>query len=207
MPAPRTTGLALVTAACGTVALVMTTSLATPAPAAPPHITKTAVTRPVAPAAPAGLAAPAPDALRRAAADAMKTIDNNAITAASTTAAQNCDAAQPTPQKDVRNCAAVKENLTKLTTARAALQQQSTAAAPDVNAITGATTEAVGATAQLARNDMSAAPDTRNMNGHFGGGGLLSVATNLVGGLVHALNPVVGGLTILVSDLLRALLT
>ncbi|MFI1800269.1 hypothetical protein ACH427_23360 [Streptomyces sp. NPDC020379] len=207
MPAPRTTGLALVTAACGTVALVMTTSLATPAPAAPPHITKTAVTRPAAPAAPAGLAAPAPDALRRAAADAVKTIDNNAITAASTTAAQNCDAAQPAPQKDVRDCAAVKENLTKLTTARAALQQQATAAAPDVNAIAGATTGAVGATAQLARNDLSATPDTRNANGHFGGGGLLSVATRLVGGLVEALHPAVYGVTALLDGLLRTLLT
>ncbi|MEV6673639.1 hypothetical protein [Streptomyces sp. NPDC051162] len=208
MPAPRTTGLALVTAACGTVALVMTTSLATPAPAAPPHITKTAVTAPVAPAAPAapaGLAAPAPDALRRAAADAVKTIDNNTITAASTSAAQNCDAAQPTPQKDVRGCAAVKENLTKLTTARAALQQQSTAAAPDVNAIAGATTGAVGATAQLAKNDIGDTPNMRN-GAHFGGG-LLTVAEHLLGGLVGALHPTVFGLEALVDGLLKSLLT
>ncbi|GAA0382623.1 hypothetical protein [Streptomyces blastmyceticus] len=210
MPAPRTTGLALVTAACGTVALVMTTTLATPAPAAPPHITKAAVTAPVAPAAPAAhtaSAVPAPDALRRAAADGVKAIDTSSVTAAANTAAQSCDAAQPAPQKDVRNCAAVKQQLAALTTARAALQQQATAAAPDVNAIAGATTGAVGATAQLAKDDIGIAPGARGMNGFHTGGGLLTVATRLVGGLVGALSPLANGLSFLVRGLLETLLT
>ncbi|MEU5421707.1 hypothetical protein ACFY1P_34410 [Streptomyces sp. NPDC001407] len=204
MPAPRTTGLALVSAACGTVALVMTTSLATPAPAAPPHVTKAAAAAPAAPAR----AVLAPDALRRAAADGVKAIDTNVVTASANTAAQSCDAAQPAPQKDIRNCASVKEHLTKLNGARAALQQQATAATPDVNTIATATTDAVGATAQLAKNDIAVTPDSRSMNGaHFGGGGLLSVVGGLLHGLVGALRPAVGGLDALVSGLLTSLLT
>ncbi|MGW1071879.1 hypothetical protein [Streptomyces sp. NPDC002537] len=209
MNAPRTTGLVLAGAACGTVALALTGSFATPAPAAPPHaVARTNVTVP---------AAPTPEALRRAAVDGMSAIDTSDITKLAAGAAKACDAVQAPAQQNAQACTSVKEHLGALTTARATLLQQSTAAAPDVNAITAATTNAVAATVTLAKKDAivpktdAAGPTTRSVvdpnrgiDG-FAHGGLLGTVTNILRGAVGALGGLAGGALVGLGSLLGRL--
>ncbi|MCC3769832.1 hypothetical protein [Streptomyces sp. UNOC14_S4] len=237
MNAPRTTGFVLAGAACGTLALALMGSFATPAPAAPPHAAKPAV---AAPAQPAKVPAinpltPTPEALRRAAVEGMSAIDTSEITKMAAGTAKACDMgqvpvvrqapgrqavvqapAQANTRPSAQACASVKQHLGALNAARAALLQQSTAAKPDANSVSAATTDAVAATVVLAKDD-EAVPENRadgevNRNAEanrgidgYNRGGLLGTVTGILRGAVGAFGGLAGGALIGLGGLLHRL--
>ncbi|RLU77436.1 hypothetical protein CTZ27_38060 [Streptomyces griseocarneus] len=242
MNAPRTTGFVLAGAACGTLALALTGSFATPAPAAPPHVARPAV---AAPAQPAKLPAinpltPTPEALRRAAVEGMSAIDTSDITKTAAGTMKACDAgqvplvqqapgrqavvqapAQVNTRPNAQTCASVKQHMGALNAARSALLQQSTAAKPDANAVSAATSEAVAATVVLAKDDETVpenrAPESRadgdvnrnaeanrGING-FHHGGLLNTVTGILHGAVGAFGGLAGNALFGLGDLVHRL--
>ncbi|MFD0385297.1 hypothetical protein ACFQ2B_32620 [Streptomyces stramineus] len=166
-----------------------------------------------APAPAAAPAVPAPGALRQAATEGARAIDDNAIGTAAGNTARACDAARAPGAEQRRSCAVVKEQLDGLNRARATLRHEAAQPKPDLAAITTATTDAVAATARLAKSGVApaapgkAASQLPAAHHRDGGGGLLGVVTGLVSGLVGALSGVVGGLTDLVGGLLKGLLS
>ncbi|GHC68076.1 hypothetical protein [Streptomyces cinnamoneus] len=148
---------------------------------------------------------PPPSALRKAAGQGMRAIDENVIgKEAAEAAAAECGAAREAGRAPSERCTVLQENLGTLGKARAGLERQAGSAQPDLAALTASTTDAVAATARLAREQ------DREHGGHDrhrDGGGLLGVVGGLVGGLVDTLGGVVQGLNGLVNGLLRALLS
>jgi hypothetical protein len=206
MKSPHRTSLLLTSAVCGTLALALTTAT-----------TGTTTATPVPEAPPVRAQAPAPDALRKAAVDGARAIASNPYTQAARHIARACDAPQAAgPAQPAKTCASAKSHLGELSTAHNTLRQQSRAAAPNLDAITTATTDAVAATAHLAKDGIKPelrAPDAvkgdAGRGGHHrrdGASGLLSVVTGLVSGLVSSLSGIVSGLSGLVTGLLQGLL-
>ncbi|MEU7133644.1 hypothetical protein [Streptomyces sp. NPDC046261] len=148
--------------------------------------------------------APPPAALRRAAGEGMRAIDANVIgKEAAESVAAECKAVREQARARGARCAALEEHLATLGKARAGMERQAGATRPDLAALTTATTDAVAATARLAKEQARAhGDDGRGREGS----GLLSAVTNLVHGLVNSLGGVVSGLNGLVDGLLKALL-
>ncbi|MFI9202338.1 hypothetical protein [Streptomyces sp. NPDC053048] len=202
MRASRRSSLLVTAAVCG--ALVLGT--AAPTATAEPVAVGTDST-----GARVAVRQPAPAALRKAAGEGVKAIDDNIIGKEAAGALERCRPAQAPDAARLEHCSALEGHLGELRRARAGLARQAAAERPDLDAVTTATTDAVAATARLAKE--RADHEREHEHGHDGGGrgnngsnGLLGVVTNLVGGLVNTLGGVVGGLGGLVNGLLRALL-
>ncbi|MFC5724263.1 hypothetical protein ACFP1Z_29315 [Streptomyces gamaensis] len=165
MRTPHKAGLLTATAIGSTLALVLSTTgssaTATPPPApapvaAPVHAAPPAPPAVPAPARPAQAAhpvpaaraaAPAPEVLRKAATSTVKAIDNNLIRQQA--AAQTADC---TTARQPAACQALTAPLGQLTRARTTLERQAASPNPDLRTITSATTDAVGATAEIAKD-------------------------------------------------------
>lgn len=202
MGASRKSRLLLSGAVCG--ALILGTAESTATADTVPSVARADGRAAPAPA-PAHAVTPSPEALRKAAAEGAKAIDDNAISHQARQALAACGSAHGANETRNRQCATLTEHLDMLGKARSGLAKEAAAPRPDLNAITTATTDAVAATARLAK-DQAPPDNTRSSRARDGSGGLLSVASGLVGGLVGALGGVVSGLEGLVSGLLRALL-
>ncbi|MCD9194649.1 hypothetical protein [Streptomyces albireticuli] len=220
MHLPRRTTLLVCGTLCG--ALAVTTAATARPPAGAP------ATAGASAAPPAEARVPTPEALRKAATEGAKAIDSNVYTRSARRITDECEQPQAGAAKPGPSCANVKKHLGALATARASLEQQSRAAAPDLTAVTTATTDAVAATAHLAKDGVTpgaragARATTRSgaraaggpvarsaggsVDGANGSDGLLSVVTRLVSGLVNTLGGLVSGLDGLVGGLLRGLL-
>ncbi|MFE0042828.1 hypothetical protein [Streptomyces albireticuli] len=219
MHLPRRTTLLFCGTLCG--ALAVTTAATARPPAGAPA---TAGASAASAAPPAEARVPTPEALRKAATEGAKAIDSNVYTRSARRITDECEQPQAGAAKPGPSCANVKKHLGALATARASLEQQSRAAAPDLTAVTTATTDAVAATAHLAKDGVTpgARATTRSgaraaggpvarsaggsIDGANGSDGLLSVVTRLVSGLVNTLGGLVSGLDGLVGGLLRGLL-
>ncbi|GAA2718168.1 MULTISPECIES: hypothetical protein [Streptomyces] len=196
MALSRRTGLLLSGTLCGALALGTAgwtaTAYTTQAPADA--------------AAPAQ-AAPAPDALRRAAGQGVRAIEENAIGKEAADVAAGCAAAHQAQGPKAGSCAAVREQLDRLGRARAGLERQANSGRPDLGAITASTLDAVGATVQLAK-ERARSDDGwgHGRQGREGPGGLIGTVQGLVTGLAGTMNGVVGGISNMVIGLVRALL-
>ncbi|MBB5122988.1 hypothetical protein AF335_14250 [Streptomyces eurocidicus] len=209
MNLPRRTTLLVSGALCGALAVTTAATARPPAEAPTPAPARAS-------APPAEARVPSPEALRKAAAEGAKAIDSNFYTQAARRILDECEQPQAAGARPGPSCVTVKKHLGALATARATLEQQSRAAAPDLTAITTATTDAVAATAHLAKGGVTpadpspgrspaAGPGARAAGGFVDGSdGLLPVVTRLVGGLVNTLGGLVSGL---VGGLLRGLLS
>ncbi|MBT2382062.1 hypothetical protein [Streptomyces sp. ISL-11] len=182
MNVPRRTRLAVTGTVCGVLALTVAgTATAAPAGALP---------RP-------GTQAPAPDSLRRAAAEGAKAIDINPYAETARRIVRDCATAPADG-----TCATARTHLDGLTTARTVLDEQSRAAVPDMGTVIGATADAVAATAHLAKGGV--VPDgVRVPTRTDRAGGLVSVVTSALTGLVSAMRPVVVGINALVKGVVR----
>ncbi|GHG53104.1 hypothetical protein [Streptomyces griseocarneus] len=222
MSASRRSRLLVTGAVCGALVLGVAGPTATAGPASPPPGSPGArVARP-----------PAPEALRKAAGEGVKAIDDNVIGKQATAAVAECRAGRAPDAKRDGYCAALESHLGELGGARAGLARQAAAERPDVDAVTTATTGAVAAMARLAKaraehdrdhdddhgrdrdhgqdrdhgRERHDRHDDRDGPGRNGSNGLLGSVTNLVGPLVNSVGSVVGGLTSTVSGLLQSLL-
>ncbi len=195
MGASRRTGFLVSGVVCGALVLGAVGYDATARPASSPS-SASDTSRTTVPAQ-----APPPAALRKAAGEGMRAIDANVIgKEAAEAAAAEGKAVREQSRAPGGRCAALEENLGMLDRARAGMERQAGAARPDLAALTTATTDAVAATARLAKEQERAHGHGRD------GDGLLSVVTGLVNGLVNSLNGVVSGLSGLVNGLLKAVL-
>ncbi|MEU4211810.1 hypothetical protein AB0F13_17695 [Streptomyces sp. NPDC026206] len=148
---------------------------------------------------------PPPTALRKAAGEGARAIDANVIGKQAAAAfAAECKAVREQGRAHSERCGALEEHLGMLGKARAGMEQQAGAARPDLTALTTATTDAVAATARLARDQARAEGEEDRA---VEDGSLLSTVTGSVRGLVNSLGGVVRGLTGQVSGLLKGLLS
>ncbi|AZQ70337.1 hypothetical protein EKH77_03095 [Streptomyces luteoverticillatus] len=189
MGVPRRSGLLVSATVCG--ALLLGTAAPT---------TAGTVSAPAgASGATAHVQAPSPDALRKAAGQAMRAIDENAVGKEAAEEAAGCAALGPERSR-AGHCGTVRDNLDALGRARAGLERQAGSGRPELRAVTLATTDAVVATVRLAKE--RAAHD----GGRFDGAGLIPSVQGLLSGLVNTLGGVVGGVNDLISGLVRGLL-
>lgn len=189
MGVPRRSGLLVSATVCGALLLgtaAPTTAGTVSAPAGPSGVT-------------AHVQAPSPDAVRKAAGQAMRAIDENAIGKEAAEEAAGCAALGPERSR-AGHCGVIRENLDALGRARAGLERQAGTGRPELRAVTLATTDAVAATVRLAKERADRDGDRVN------GAGLVPAVQGLLSGLVNTLGSVVGGVNDLISGLVRGLL-